>query len=311
MKKLYLFTLIISTFAVSKAQQVEEFSLLRETAFALNPAIAGTNGFLYGTVAGRAQFTRIESSPYTAFLGMHGQIESKNIGLGGYMLHDVTGPTGKTAASFSFAYHLNLNKRKQRYVNNESHILSFGASATVVQYRLAGNKLLLNDVDDPELYTSRAYKIFPDFSFGLYYKWKDHLYAGLSVPQLLGLNINYAGRDGFAKITRMQHINFMLGGKIGFADDKFTIEPVGAIRWVKGAPLQGDIGLRLSALKVIWVGANYRSLNYAVLEGGIRVKDYLFISYAYDFNFSKYRQDVGASHEVAINFKINKRSKDF
>ncbi|MFN8298908.1 MAG: PorP/SprF family type IX secretion system membrane protein [Chitinophagales bacterium] len=293
------------------AQQVEEFSLLRENAFTLNPALAGMNGWLHGTATFRKQFTRIDQSPYTAMLSMDGQIDGKNIGIGGYLIHDVTGPTGKSAATVAVAYNIPLYKKySARYSNGTSkHNLSIGLSLSAVQYRLRGDQLAVNDPNDPGLYTTKGWKFFPDASFGIYYRYKQNFYVGVSVPQILGLNVNYRGNDGFAAIKKMQHVNVLLGGKIEWARGNFSIDPVASFRWVKGAPPQGDVGLRFNMYKIFWLGANYRSLNYAIFEAGFNVKNNFFLSYAYDFNFSKYRRDMGATHEISLSFRIEKKSR--
>ncbi|HLP21142.1 MAG TPA: PorP/SprF family type IX secretion system membrane protein, partial [Chitinophagales bacterium] len=191
MKKLvFLFSWFL-VFGSASAQQVEEFSLLRENAFVLNPALAGQNGWIHGTATFRKQFTRIEQSPYTALLAMDGQIKDKNLGIGGYIIQDVTGPTGKTSGTISLAYSIPLYKNKYtpRMSNGQAnHVLSIGASVSVVQYRLQADKLLLDNPGDPELYTTRGSRIFPDASFGIYYKYKDNFYAGVSAPQIMGLN---------------------------------------------------------------------------------------------------------------------------
>lgn len=297
--------------ATATAQQVEEFSLIRENAFVLNPALAGMNGWLHGTGTFRKQFTRIDQSPYTAMLAIDGKILGKNFGIGGYLIHDVTGPTGKSGATVSAAYNLQIYRgRSAKYSSKRSdHIISFGLSLSVVQYRLRGDQLDVNDPGDPDLYTSKGYKIFPDASFGVYYRYKDMLYAGVSAPQIMGLNVNYRGADGTAQVKKVQHLNILLGGKLTLARGNFWVEPVAAFRWVKGGPPQGDVGVRLTTYKVFFLGANYRSLNYMVFEGGFKVKELFNLSYAYDFNFSKYRADMGSTHEISLSFRIDKSDR--
>ncbi len=312
MKRLLLLLSVVCCLLSVKAQQVEEFSLLRENAFILNPALAGTQGWIHGTATFRKQFTIIEQSPYTALLATDGEIKEKRLGIGAYVIHDVTGPTGKTAGTVCVAYNIPLYKNKftPRFTNGRAnHVLSIGAAISVVQYRLQANKLLLDNPGDPELYTSTGSKIYPDASFGIYYKYKNNFYTGISVPQIMGLNINYRGNDGIAMIKKVQHLNILIGGKIEWARGNFSIDPVASFRWTKGAPPQGDIGLRFMMYKIFYVGANYRSLNYAVIEGGFSVKDYFFVSYAYDFNFSKYRRDIGSTHELTLSFKVNKKDR--
>lgn len=294
-----------------QAQQVEEFSLVRENAFLLNPALAGMNGWIHGTATFRKQFTRLEQSPYTAVLAMDGEIFPKHIGIGAYLVHDQTGPTGKSGITVACAYNIQLWKgRGTKYTNRRSnHVLSIGVALSAVQYRLRGDKLVLDNPGDPGLAQATATRIFPDASVGIYYRYKQNFYVGVSSPQMLGLNINYRGNNGFADIRRIQHLNILLGGKIEWARGNFSIDPVGAFRWVKGAPPQGDIGLRFVLYKIFWLGANYRSINFAVFEGGFNVKDNFKIAYAYDFSFAKYRQSIGATHEISMSFSIPKKGR--
>lgn len=309
--KVVIALLMFCVFAIStQAQQVEEFALVRENAFVLNPAMAGMNGWIHGTLSGRKQFTKLDQSPYTAMLALDGKILGKNVGIGGYLIQDQTGPTGKSGLTVAAAYNLPIfGKHEARASNGKSkHVLSIGLAVSAVQYRLRGDQLDVNDQNDPGLYTTKGNKIFPDLSVGVYYKYKQNFYVGVSSPQLMGLNINYRGNDGLAKIRKVQHLNVLLGGKIEFQKGKFSLDPVAAFRWVKNAPPQGDIGLRFHMYKVFWIGANYRSINYAVVEAGFRVKEIFTFAYAYQMNISKYRRDIGGTHEVSLGIDLNRKA---
>ena len=291
----------------ANAQQVEEFSLVRENAFVLNPAMAGMTSWIHGTATFRKQFTKLDQSPYTAMLAMDGQIFGKNIGIGGYFIQDQTGPTGKSGVTVAAAYNLPIfGKHEARASNGKSkHVLSIGLAVSAVQYRLRGDQLDVNDPNDPGLYTTKGNKIFPDLSVGVYYRYKKNFYVGVSSPQLMGLNVNYRGNDGFAKIRKVQHLNVLIGGSIEFAKGKFSLDPVAAFRWVKNAPPQGDIGLRFNMLhRIFFIGANYRSINYAVVEAGFRWKEVFSLAYAYQHNVSNYTRDIGGTHEISISFDI-------
>lgn len=299
----------------AQAQQIEEFSLIRENAVALNPAMVGAKGFLAGTLSFRKQFSEIRDAPMTAYLMMEGQVADKNFGVGASLIYDQTGPTGKTGLTVAASYQLNLDKKYHQlneenvHYNTESrHMITFGLSVSLMQFRLNGSALHPEQGGDPELYSSRSYKMMPDAAFGIYYQWRNHLYAGISVPQIMGLNVNYTGRDGNSAIKTQQHLNFLLGGKIEVVKHKFSIDPVGALRWVKGAPIQGDIGTRLTFLDGLWVGATYRTSQYMVMDAGIEIKGLVRLCYAYDFNLSKYRADIGATHEATLAFKFNRVS---
>lgn len=308
-KLVYTAIMIVACVVNLNAQQVEEFALIRENAFVLNPALAGTQGWVHGMATFRKQFTKLDKSPYTALVGLDGQIFGKNVGIGGYLIQDQTGPTGKSGVTVAAAYNLPIFKKYEARASNgkAKHVLSIGLAISAVQYRLRGDQLDVNDPNDPGLYTSKGNKIFPDLSVGVYYKYKQNFYIGVSSPQLMGLNINYRGNDGLAEIRKVQHLNVLLGGKIEWMKGKFSIDPVAAFRWVKNAPPQGDIGLRFNMYKIFWVGANYRTINYAIVEAGFRVKEIFTLAYAYQMNISKYRRDIGGTHEISIGFDINRK----
>lgn len=312
--KFRFFLLSVAVMLISgavSAQQIWEFSLLRENAVALNPAMVGSRGFLAGEATFRKQFTQLNGSPYTAYLMMEGQVENKNVGIGASLIQDQTGPTGQTGLTVDASYQLKLgssSKDGNRFNTATTHMITFGLSVSLMQFRLNASQLQPNQSGDPQLFTSNAYRIMPDVAFGVYYQWHEHLYAGFSVPQVMGLNTNYNGRDGASAIKTVQHFNALLGGKIQVVKHKFSIDPVGGFRWVKGAPAQGDIGTRLTFLDGIWVGGTYRSLNTFVLDAGIEIMGLVRVCYAYDYNFSSYTSDIGPTHELTLAFKFNKEN---
>ena len=298
-----------------QAQQIEEFSLIRENAVALNPAMVGIHGFLAGEATFRKQFTQLNGSPYTAYLMMEGQVADKNFGIGGSMIQDQTGPTGKTGVTLSASYQLKLGKKYKyaassvgHYNTEADHMITFGLSVSLMQFRLNGSELQPNQAGDPQLYTSNAYKLTPDVAFGVYYQWMDHLYAGFSVPQIMGLNVNYNGRDGVSAIKTVQHINVLLGGKIVVVKHIFSIDPVAGFRWVDHAPAQGDIGTRLTFLDGIWVGGTYRSMSTFVIDAGLEIKGMVRLCYAYDYHFASYSSDIGPTHELTLAFRFNRQN---
>ena len=294
------------------AQQIAEFSLIRENAVALNPAMTGVQGYMSGLATFRKEFTQISGSPYTAFVMMEGQVADKNIGIGGAVIADQTGPTGRIGGTISASYQLKIG-RAYDYVNAErghyntatDHMITFGLSLSFMQFRVNGSELNPLQTGDPQLFSNNVYKFAPDAAFGIYYQWMQHLYLGVSVPQILGLNESFTGHNGVANIQTVRHFNMLAGGKIDVVKGKFSIDPVGAFRWVKNAPPQGDIGTRFTFLNSIWVGGTYRSLNTFVLDAGIEIKTMIRICYAYDYHFASYTSDIGPTHELTVAFRYN------
>lgn len=303
-----LFTLVFSVvFAVVSAQQVEEFNLVRENAIALNPATAGASGFMNITAGFRRQFTTIKNSPYTTYLNFNTQLANNHFCMGVSGVYDATGPTSKAGATLQLAYQVNMNRKtKEAYHDKNSHFISFGLQASIYQYRLDGTKLLVNDYGDPELAFANATKLFPDAGFGIYYQYKNYFNVGVSVPNLVTLDVNYKSSTTDVTLRKIPHLYFIAAGSYAIAEDKFWVEPVLSVRWVNNAPLQAVAGVRLSFIKWFWLGFNYRTANALNMEAGVTIKDRLRIGYVYDFILEAYRPDIGQTHEVGVQVFFNK-----
>lgn len=308
MKKLYLSVIVVALVLLLKAQQVEEFNLVRENFIALNPALAGSSGFMNVTAAFKRQFTSVNNSPYTTFLNFNTQLATNHFCLGVTGIYDATGPSSKGGASIQLAYPINFNKKyRETYLGRQSHFLSLGVQASIYQYRIDGTKLLVNDLGDPQLAFTNATKVFPDAGFGIYYQYKNYFNVGISVPNLVALDVNYQSFTTDIKIRKIPHLYFVAAGSYELATNRIWIEPVLSLRWVNNAPFQAVAGVRLSFIKWFWVGFNYRTMNAMNMEAGVTIKDRLRIGYLMDFILEAYRPDVGLTHEVGVQVFFNKK----
>lgn len=310
MKKIYLILILSLTILAIQAQQVPDLSLFRENIFLYNPAVAGTDQASIIGLAVRKQWTNIKSSPFTAMAYYHTSIPDKNIGVGVTLSSDFVGPTSFTSITGSFAYNLVLSEYRTGVSNYK--VLSFGLSASLVQNRINGNKIRLDDPQDDAIFNNRGTQFFPDASFGIYYKSKT-IFASASIPQLLHLNVNIEGQNGEqSRFKKMQHYYAMFGGRIFLNKKKivnanqneFYIEPAFNFHYVINAPPQAIISARFAMKEVFFVGVGYRSLNTLVLEGGFTVKKKVSLFYSYDMGAGNVRQDVGQVHEVGLKVKF-------
>lgn len=309
MKKLITLFLLFISVSVS-AQQLPDFSLYRENAFLYNPAVAGTDQASVINLSVRKQWTNIKSSPFTAIASYHTSFEDKNIGVGAVIFNDFIGPTSFTGISGSFAYNLVLSEFRRGV--SEYKVLSFGLSASLMQYRINGNQILLDIPQDDAIFRNKGSQFFPDASFGIFYKSKT-LFASASIPQLLNLNVPIEGQNGEqSRFKKMQHYYAMFGGRIflnkkkvtGPNDKAYYIEPAFNFHYVINAPPQAMISTRFAIQEVFFVGAGWRSMSTVMMEGGFTVAKQFSISYAYDLGAGDVRRDVGQVHEISLKFKF-------
>src|ERR1035437_9464062 len=131
----------------SFAQQLPTFSQYMLNDYFQNPAIAGSRNYFDAVSINRLQWVGITDAPRTYCFSMNGPITKKNMGVGGYIYSDITGPTRRTGASGSYAYHIKLQEKIK---------LSLSVSAGIEQFAIDGSKLPLNDPTDYALNVYRS-----------------------------------------------------------------------------------------------------------------------------------------------------------
>ena len=293
-----------------QAQQIADFSTFRENAIAHNPALTGEERASYGYIVARSQWSDIKKSPFTANIGFHTRLDRKNIGIGGYIFSDFTGPSSYTAINGSFAYHIVFSEYRRGV--SEYRALSFGLGLSIVQHRLNANQIILDQPMDNSISQNKGTQLFPDASFGLQYKTKK-FFVGASIPQLLHLNVEIEGQgNNVNRFRKMQHYFLMLGGRIYAKKTKdnhhpFYVEPALNVHYVINAPFQGVGSIRFAMEDLFHVGIGYRSASTLVFEGGFTVSKRFRLFYAYDFAVgNSIRNATGQVHEIGMGFKFNR-----
>jgi type IX secretion system PorP/SprF family membrane protein len=305
--------LLVVLFAGEKnlvAQQIVDFSMFRENQFLFNPAMAGVERVSIVQASFRKQFTGISGAPLSAIASYHTYLKEKNIGLGGYLFTDQTGPTGYTGLNFSFAYHIVFSDYRRGV--SERKALSFGLSSSIVQHRINGSKIKLDQPMDDAIFRNRGSQFFPDFSFGVHYRSKT-IFASVAIPQLLHLDVPMRGQDGEkSRLKKMQHYFAMFSGKIYVGDNRNKqnptyIEPGVNMHYVIGAPPQIVSTVRFAMEDLFFIGMGYRSMATAVFEGGFTINKQINIFYSYDYGAGRLvRQDIGQTHEIGVSYKFGK-----
>jgi type IX secretion system PorP/SprF family membrane protein len=296
MKKGNFICLLVLIAQVLFGQQLPQFSQYMLNEMAINPAVAGRDDFSEVRSDNRHQWVGITDAPRTYMLTLQGPIKDKHMGIGMNLYTDIVGPTRRTGLSFSYAYHLKLNKETN---------LSMAVSAGLLQWGIDGNKISLRDEGDTQLYTNYQTTMVPDFGAGIYYYKKGTYYFGLAVPQIYNAPINLY--DGSYKNSRIVS-QFNLNGAYIFKIDKdFSVEPSFLLKYERPAPPKLDIGTRAIYQEQVWLGAVYRHRSAISALIGYLYKDYLTIGYSYDFSTGRIKKYSGGTHEVMLGIKFSKK----
>jgi type IX secretion system PorP/SprF family membrane protein len=310
------FIALLTCFFVLKmqAQQIPLFTQYREMHGILNPA-AVPYGFLTNQnktsfgVLNRRQWLNMPNPPTTQILrGEHFAADRTGVAMlaGGYLINDQTGPTGFTG----------LYGRIAGVITNDADVggVSFGLSVGAVQYRLKTTELKLRDDGDIRAIDDRS-TVYPDLSIGAFWYQKfpdisdDYVYAGVSVPQMMGLDLNVTDVDKTLHYQRVRHY-YASAGWYHFFDEGSFIEPSVWVKYVKNVPLNVDFNLRYQAANTFWVGAGSSLMGNIHAElGFILGKNVGFdsnfrVGYGFDYSSQTYGSFVGTTHEVNLSYSF-------
>ncbi|PCH98241.1 MAG: hypothetical protein COB85_01905 [Bacteroidetes bacterium] len=297
--RILLICVFVSGFAALQAQQLPQYSQYLINDYVLNPAIGGSHDYFEAKSNNRFQWTGITDAPRTFILSMHGPLKYENMGIGGYIFTDVTGPTSRFGVYMSYAYHIKLTEKMK---------LSLGLFGGMLQYNVDGSKISMVDKGDPLSNQGVQSVYLPDAGFGLYW-YTDKFYVGASVPQLLQNKLKLSDTTDILG-TLKSHFYVTAGYKFQ-AGDKFQIEPSVLMKYVDPTPVQFDISARVIYDKMIWLGVSYRTMDAISFLLGYSYKELLMFGYSYDYTTTELQNYSSGTHEIMIGFRfISKKKED-
>ena len=288
--------LIVLSFE-AEAQQLPQYSQYLINDYVLNPAIAGNKSYFETKSNHRFQWVGITDAPRTFILSMHGPLKTENMGVGGYLFTDVTGPTSRFGVYGSYAYHIQLN---------ETMKLSMGLFGGIMQYNIDGSKITLVDKTDPLGSTGIESILIPDAGFGLYWYTEDY-YLGASIPQLLQNKLKLSDTTNLT--GKLNSHYYVMGGYIFKAGSDFEIEPSFLMKMVIPVPVQFDISGKVIYQKMVWVGASYRTFDSMSALVGYSFEEKIFFGYSYDFTLSDLKNYNSGTHEVMLGVRFASSKK--
>ncbi|MDZ4681769.1 MAG: PorP/SprF family type IX secretion system membrane protein [Saprospiraceae bacterium] len=295
------------------AQQLSLFTQYRENATLINPAAIEGDYFAYGQnmtfgVSYRAQWVGLANGPRTQTLrGSYLNTDYSGVTLmaGGHLINDQTGPTGFTG----------VYGRIGGVVSGDPEYsgLSIALSAGLVQYRVDASKIRLRDPNDVIGEQDQS-QLFPDVGLGVYYYQMvgdgDFFYTGVSVPQVIGLDLTFQDENGEFYTKRVQHFYGLLGFYKFFDNDSF-LEPSVWVKYAPNAPINADINLRYQMPSSFWIGTGVSTGGNFHMDAGVIIGQNTFdntirIGYGFDYSFSSFGPTAGSTHEINLTFSFEK-----
>lgn len=278
----------------AKGQQMPFYSQYMNNDFFLNPAVAGSRDHIPIALTFRKQWSGINYAPSTQTLSAHSQV-FKNMGVGGILFNDKTGPDRRTGFELAYAYHFQVTEKSK---------LSLGIAGYIMQYVVDNTMLTLNEQDDIAIQNNKSTDILPDASGGAFF-YSDKYYIGLSAPQLFQTKIEMKAED--SELNTLVRHYFFTGGYKFTVNDDFEVEPSLLMKAIVQAPVQLDINAKTIYKKMVWLGASYRHNESVVIMIGAE-KNNFRIGYSYDATLSNIRKYSSGSHEIFLGMNIPKRA---
>ena len=319
MNRLLIFLSLIMYVQIVSAQQLPLFTQYRSNQGAINPAsISGDylvyeNNMSFGA-SYRRQWTGIDASPITQNIYaeyLNNERGAFNFLTGGYLINDNTGPTGFTGVYGRFAGVLTGGDPQMAG-------LSFGLNIGMVQYKVDGTKIKLRDQSD--VLGNQSYsQWYPDAGVGVYAYTHlnsglfedDYIYGGISVPQVIGLDLTFESDNGEFNTKRVQHV-YAQGGLYHFLSEDSFLEFSTWLKYAPNVPANMDFNIRYQMAGNFWGGLGISTSRNThieagfILGGNLGFSNTVKVGYGFDYSISDFGPSVGSTHELNIGVSLNR-----
>ncbi len=261
---------------------------------AINPAYAGSHDMLSVSLSHRSQWMGFEGAPSYNIVGVHSPFKETKMGLGLLVMNESIGLRKYTGIYLNYAHRLTLGRGK----------LALGLKGGIS----AGKFELIDLGNDDIVFGEKSSNyLLPNFGFGVYY-YTGKVYAGLSVPLILGYRTNEAGEVTIYHDFNKYAYYLTAGVKIDLAD-KWQIEPSGLIEYDKAGGVIADAGLSLLFADALKVGASYRTKQAIVMLVDYKVTYQLRVGIAYDYGLNALNAYNRNSFEIALEYNFGYKIK--
>lgn len=297
MKKI-LFTLFTVFTVVSYSQQISLHSQYLFNDMLINAGATGRYDYIPIHFDFRKQWANFPGAPTTQTLSASSKI-AKNMGIGGTIYNDVSGPSRLTGFNFNGAYHLRLDAR------NRYH-LGLGLGVSLAQHYIDIDKITTYLPNDPSVKRGYNNKLVPDANFGAFFYYLDKAYVGIS-----GVNLIQSKRDLFnfdyKLFNPLARTYYLYGGYNFTLGKKSKLKTSTLFQAIETGTFQWDISMIYEWNNLFWVGGSYRLNDAAVAMVGFRFNVFS-IGYSYDFTLSDIRDYSVGSHELFLELQLNRKN---
>jgi type IX secretion system PorP/SprF family membrane protein len=292
MKSRIVFFVLMLTGIVSYAQQDAQFTQYMYNTININPAYAGSRGFMSLFALHRTQWIGLDGAPVTNSFSINTPIGNSKIGVGISFLNDRIGPTNENKISADVSYSIRTS---------ESFRLSFGLKVTANVFNLDVSRLNPVSQNDPQ-FQNLNNSFTPNFGAGLYLH-SEKTYIGISVPNFIESD-KYDSNSVAMFKEKMNY--YLIAGHVIDIGENLKFKPTLLTKIVEGAPLQVDVSGNFLINNKFVLGGAYRWSAAFSAMAGFQISEGIFVGYGYDKETTNLANYNSGSHEIFLRFELSK-----
>jgi type IX secretion system PorP/SprF family membrane protein len=292
MKSRIVFFVLMLTGIVSYAQQDAQFTQYMYNTININPAYAGSRGFMSLFALHRTQWIGLDGAPVTNSFSINTPISNSKIGVGISFLNDRIGPTNENKISADVSYSIRTS---------ESFRLSFGLKVTANVFNLDVSRLNPVSQNDPQ-FQNLNNSFTPNFGAGLYLH-SEKTYIGISVPNFIESD-KYDSNSVAMFKEKMNY--YLIAGHVIDIGENLKFKPTLLTKIVEGAPLQVDVSGNFLINNKFVLGGAYRWSAAFSAMAGFQISEGIFVGYGYDKETTNLANYNSGSHEIFLRFELSK-----
>jgi type IX secretion system PorP/SprF family membrane protein len=272
----------------ASAQQDPLFGQYINNLVLLNPAHAGYNRDLSGSLAFRKQWAGFDGSPQTTNATIQMALANNKAGVGLMVQDDKIGSSNTTEVQALYAYHLPITK---------DWVISLGLQGGATDYKTDYGDLVI-DPNDPKFTPYQVWR--PTFGGGLIVR-NERFLLSVSSPDFL----NAASDSEMTPIDLNSRNLFVLAAYSAQLTPRLMIKPYALLRQVPSNPLSYDAGVALRVDDSYSLGLYTRSFNTIGLNALLNIGDLLRFGYTFELPTGKSVGMNYTTHEVMLGVRVS------
>ncbi len=285
------------------AQQGQQYSLQMLNRYQFNPGYAGMDASLSINGAYRTQWENLPGNPRQQHLNAHMPFYLLNGAFGISLSNESIGAEKNLSLGISYNY----------VYETDFGLFSLGLRGGIYQKTFDGTILRTIDGDyegqidhrDPNLPNSVVRGLVPSFDLGLYFAG-DYFDFGIATTRFttgevnLGDAVRFKPRQEFNAffeyfIESFDYVNLYptLFVKSDLRETQIEL----LLRAVYDEFLTAGVGFR---------GYNKNSFDAVIIMAGLKISEQFSLAYAYDWTLSPLQSVSSGTHEIVLNYNLNK-----